>query len=207
MNALIRLSSTVLALTLAAPALAGMDDWDARRVEVPGPDGTRHKLVRAFGETVVDVPPEDVWALLADFGAVQDYFPSIVESDWIGTPELGVGAARYCDLQFQGRDIHVKERIFAFEEGSWFTYDVYDWENFPLKRMHNTFGVRVDDEGRTRVYNIIDFKLKPAVMTGLARGQMQDNARRTVLGIKHILETGDRDFTPEELDEKYASRR
>jgi hypothetical protein len=194
--------STFLAL-VAVPALASTADFDDKRVEVVGPQGEMHSLVRASASVVVEVPPEQAWALLADFGSVQDYFASIVKSDWIGDPGLAEGSERFCDLSFQGRDVHVKERIFELEPGSHFVYDVYDWENFPLKRMHNTFGVRVDAQGRTVVYNVIDFKLKPAMMSGLMRKTMAGSARATMLGMKHVLETGDGTLSREALEALY----
>jgi hypothetical protein len=206
MNRIIRAATATAALLLALPA-AAMEDarWDDRRVEVEGPDGELYGLTRVSWDVVVDASPEDAWALLADFGGVQEYVDTITESDWIGAPVLDDGAARYCKLDFQGRDILVKERIFDLEEGAWFTYDVYDWTNFPLKRMHNTFGVTVDQAGNTVVYNIIDYKLKPAFLSGIMRGQLRSSARSSLLALKHYLETGEGDVPPDELDALYPN--
>jgi hypothetical protein len=206
MNRIIHTTLAATALLLALPAAAMDEDtFDERRVEVEGPDGEWYKLTRVSAEVVVDATPEEAWSVLADFGAVQDYVASVAESDWIGDAVLEEGAARYCDIHFQGRDLHVKERIFDLEDGAWFTYDVYDWSNFPLTRMHNTFGVTVDDAGRTVLYNVIDFKLKPAFLTGLLRGQMQGSARASLLSVKHWLETGESDAPREELEALYPN--
>ena len=74
---------------------------------------------------------------------------SIVGSGGLGETELGVGCERYCKIDFNQRDIEVKERIFAYEAGSFYTYDVYEWTNFPLSKSHNTFGVAIGDHGET----------------------------------------------------------
>lgn len=206
MNAIFRTALVTAALALSVPAAANMgDDWDAKKVEVAGPDGTLHKLHRVTAEVTVDATPEEAWELLADFGGVQDYFQSIYESDWIGDPELDEDAARYCKINFQGRDLMVKERIFELTDGESFTYDVYDWTNFPLNRMHNTFGVYVDEMGHTVVYNVIDYKLKPAFLSGMMRGQLRGSAHATMLAMKHVLETGEGDLTRDELEELYPN--
>lgn len=181
----------LLSLALfAAPALAGGSPWDdrlERSVRVDTERGTK-KLARVQYEVPVDAPAEEVWALLADFGAVHRYFPAITDSAFVGSAGLEEGTARFCDINFSGRDVHVKERITEIEPSSWFTYDVYESVNFPLDAMFVSFGVRTDDVGQTWVYNIIDYRLKPAMMTPLFRGTMEDSAQNTVLGIKHVVE-------------------
>lgn len=197
----------VIALTAGLGALASppqdVASWQERRVEVAGPGGEERKLARVAYEVEVEVSPEEAWAALADFGGVQDYVASITGSDWIGEAELGHEAARYCDISLPRRSVHVKERIFAFEDGAYFTYDVYDWTNFPLKQMHNTFGVRVDDQGRTHLYNVIDYKLKPALLTGVMRGQLRNSARNALLAFKHYLETGEANAAQASIEARY----
>ena len=206
MNRTIRTLAAAATLTLlgvALPAAADVGDPDDRKVEVRGPDGDLRKLARVHDEVVVDVTPEEAWAILADFGQVQDHIAAIVESDWVGEPGLDADAARYCDLVFGKREVHVKERIFELVDGESFTYDVYDWTNFPLKHMHVTFGVRVDEQGQTRLYNVVDYRLKPGMMTGMMRGRMHKSARSSVLAFKHALETGQGNLTADELLASY----
>jgi len=193
----------IAAFGLASGVAHAAPDFDAKRVQVADPDGETVRMTRASAQVVVDASPEEVWELLADFGGVEDYLLAITASDWIGGTEMGDGAARYCDISFQGRNVHVKERIFDYVEGSEFTYDVYDWTNFPLDRMHNTFGVMVDDAGQTVVYNVIDYKLKPRMLSGVMRGTMSRSARGSLLGIKHYLETGDASLDRDQLFARY----
>ncbi|MCO4745408.1 MAG: SRPBCC family protein [Proteobacteria bacterium] len=193
------LSTASLAVLLTSPALAESmstsdnpwEDEDLRSVKVHTEAGKR-RLARVSYEVPVDAPPSEVWALLADYGAVHEYFPSIVDSDYVGPDGLEADTARFCDIDFNGRNVHVKERITAIEDNAWFVYDVYETVNFPIDTMHVAFGVRTDDDGQTWVYNIIDYRLKPAMMTGMLRGSFHNSARNTVLGIKHVVETDER---------------
>jgi len=189
---------------LAAPALADQGPWSSRldrSVRVDTDDGAK-RLARVEYEVPVDAPEEDVWALLADYGEVHTYFPSITDSDFVGPAGLDEGTARFCDIDFNGRQVHVKERITEIEADRWFTYDVYETVNFPIDTMRVSFGVRTDDMGQTWVYNIIDYRLKPAMMTGFLRGSFTDSARNTVLGIKHVVEHDESLFS-DELQELY----
>ncbi len=99
-----------------------------------------------------------------------------------------------------GSGVHTLE---AHKECPYFTYDVYESVNFPLDKMLASFGVRTDDVGQTWVHNIIDYRLKPAMMTPLFRGTMEDSARNTVLGIKHVVER-DEVLYSDRLREFYA---
>lgn len=56
------------------------------------------------------------------------------------------------------------------------------------------------------VYNVIDYMLKPAMMTGLFRGTMKKNASGAVLSYKHFIETGEGSVPIDELRERYAAR-
>ena len=200
-HTLVSLAVLAIAPIAHAEQPASLDDLD-RAVKVDTDHGAR-RLARVAYEVPVDATPDEVWALLADYGAVHDYFPAIVDSDYVDDVPFGMDCARFCDIDFNGRAVHVKERIFAFDEGSEFTYDVYESENFPIDTMHVTFGVRVGDDGGTQVYNVIDYRLKPAMMTGLFRGRFRRSARSTVLGIKHVLETDER-VSGDTLDALYS---
>lgn len=198
--------TVLLATLLAQPALADVDaagglvdasgrydhDLTRRHVVHVAPAGASTRLARVFHERVVDASPEEAWALLSDYGNVHAYAPVVTASGLLGdSPESGLHCDRSCSLDFQGRQVEIKERVFAWDEGSSFTYDVYEAQNFPLKKMHVTFGVRQDALGRTVVYNIIDYRLKPGIMTGFMRRTMRRSAVTSVLSFKHYLETGE----------------
>lgn len=162
-------------------------------------------LHRVYDEAVVDATPQEVWAALADFGNAEHIAASIYESDTIGdVQEMGVGCERYCNLEFQGNQVHVKERVFEVEDGHYYTYDVYEFVNFPAKQFHATFGVKTNEAGQTVVFNLVDYKLKYG-MTPLMRGTMQESARTTVLGYKHFVETGNGNLALDELEALYPN--
>lgn len=201
------MTSTVLfAALLSQPALADVKeagglvddhgrydhDLTKRHVVHEDPFGKRTRLARVYHERIVDASPAEAWAVLADYGGVHAYAPVVTASDLVGdSPETGLDCVRSCDLSFQGRDVTIKERVFAWDEGRSYTYTVYDAVNFPLKKMHVTFGVRVDEQGRTVLYNIVDYRLKPGIMTGFMRGTMRKSTMTSVLSYKHYLETGE----------------
>ena len=49
-------------------------------------------------EICIDAPPGDVWAVLADIGAISRWNPGVVESHLSSAASEGKGAARHCDL-------------------------------------------------------------------------------------------------------------
>jgi hypothetical protein len=176
-------------------------DTDKTRIEV---DGVR--LNRVHSERVVDASPEAVWAELSDYANVHQISASIVDSGLTdeSTTELGLGCERYCALEFQGRDIYIEETIVSFNEGQNYTYEVTDWENYPLKKMFVTFGVDVNDAGETVVYNIVDYRLAPPLMTGLMKGAMTQSTLTSVLAYKHVTETGETGMDPDVLVDLYT---
>ena len=214
-------TSILFAALLAQPAQADTEtagglvddhgrydhDLDKRRVVHVDPFGKKTRLTRVYHERVVETSPAEAWAVLADYGGVHSYAPIVTASGLVGdSPETGLDCVRACDLDFQGRSVRIKERVFVWDEGRSYTYVVYDAVNFPLKKMHVTFGVRVDERGRTVLYNIIDYRLKPGFLTPVMRGQMKTSALTSVLSYKHYLETGASAPDPDTLVARYGSK-
>ncbi|AUP80858.1 hypothetical protein C1H87_19950 [Flavivirga eckloniae] len=84
----------------------------------------------------------------------------------------------------------VKEKIINIKDGEYYIYDVYDWEDFPLKKMNNTFGVKVNAQGKTTIYQITEYRLKPRFLTWIMKGEMRSQARTALISYKHYMETG-----------------
>lgn len=163
----------------------------------------RGRMLRTYDEAVVDSTPEEVWAALSDYGQVHDIAGAVYEAGYIGEPTLEMDCERYCKIEFGGRDVYVEEHVVELHEGSYYTYEVTESEGFPLKRMFVTFGVYVNDGGETVVYNITDYKLKPSVMSGPMRGQMEASNQSSVLSYKHYVETGIGNIPADELAQMY----
>lgn len=173
-----------LLLTTLSAASAYDLDQTKRSIDWQG-----DRLLRVASETVVDATPDDAWAALLDFGAAEHIVASITDADVIGDTEMGVGCERYCNIDFQGRQVYVEERIFELVDGSHYTYAVTKSEGFPINAFNVTFGVRVDDAGATRVYNIVDYKLKPSLLSPFQRGTLRESALTSVLGYRYAIET------------------
>ena len=180
-----------VALFASAPAFASTHDVDLRHTTHTDPFGVETRLARVGSEVVVDAAPERVWAALAEYGEVHTLVGAITDSSIISEdPTLGVGCERFC-ASTSARGVEVKERIIAYEEGSFYTYEVYESVGFPSERFFATFGIRVDEQGQTVLYNYLDYRLKPAIMTGFMRGRLGKSTWTSVLAYKHYVETGE----------------
>ena len=81
-------------------------------------------------EITIDRPAREVWAILADFGAVHRYNPSVGASHLLGdSPAAGVGAARHCDLT--AFDATAEERITRWSEGKGYTLEIVGGTRLP----------------------------------------------------------------------------
>lgn len=67
----------------------------------------------------VAASPAAVWAVLADFGNVHRWSPTVAASRLTSTATAGPGCSRACDIRGMGR---IEETVTAWEEGRGFTY-------------------------------------------------------------------------------------
>lgn len=173
-----------------------------RKIEIDG-----MKLAATEAEVPINATLEEAWKVLTQkYIDVDEVFLGIVKSGALdGLPETGDGAARYCDINFKKREIKVKEKIVDWQvtdQRKEYMYDVYEFENFPLKKMYNVWGVK-ENNGQVVLYNKVFYKMNPGIMTGLMRGQMKKLAVNGVLSYKHFLETGEGNVAVNELLKKY----
>jgi hypothetical protein len=158
------------------------------------------KLTRIEYEVPVDAPAEAAWNALARFVDVAQFHPGVLESSAIGDQIHGVGARRVCLLPDK---VTVHECIIDWKDGSHYTYDVYDWKNFPLRKMLATFGVR-SNGASTRLYQVVEFRLSPAILTPLLKGKLKRSIREVLLGYKHFVETNEHRPDRRALRKRYA---
>ena len=158
-------------------------------------------------EMVVDVTPQQAWSVLASYGDVGDYHAILDSSKSLnGSPnQAEMDCERECIIPQGKRKIMVRERIIDIKEGEYYTYDVYDWDNFPLRKMHNTFGVKKNDKGQTVIYQHTDFRLKPRFLTWIMKGKLRNGARETLMAYKHYMETGEKRVPVKQLKKKYKA--
>ncbi len=161
-----------------------------------------------YAETVINKSIEEVWNEVAgNYIKVGEIAGQISESHCeSGDITEGVGASRFCSLDFQGKTVEIKERIIEFREcGNHreFTYDVYETKGFPAK-VYNTWIVRKGEDGKTYLGNVFIFRAKPAMMTGMMENKLKKaGLRGGVLAYKHYLETGEKNVKTEKLYELY----
>lgn len=163
------------------------------------------KLKKVEYEMVVDATPEKAWEVLSMYGDVAGFHSQLESSKSLNgsSTKASLGCDRECVIPNGKNKIVVKEKIYDYVEGQYYTYDVYEWTNFPLHTMHNTFGVKTNAEGKTIIYQVTDYRLKPAFLSGMMKGKLRKSARASLIGYKHFIETGEKNADPKELLAKY----
>lgn len=161
------------------------------------------KLTRVEHEIPVETSGANAWAVLARYADVGDFHPGILRSSAVGEKTEGVGASRYCELPGK---VAIHERVLEWEEGKSYKYDVYKWKNFPLKKMLVTFGVRKKPSSSSIwIYQIVEYKLSPAILTPIMKGKLGRSVRDTLLGYKHYMETGEPKADAKALRKRYRN--
>lgn len=141
----------------------------------------------------IEASAEKVWGVLADFGNVSVFNPSVTESHSTTDEANGVGATRHCDLAVGGATI--EERIVEWNEGSSYTIEIYDGSRNPFAKALGTLAVEPLGDNRSVVAMSLEWKPKGGIFSGLLgralRGQNQKAITGVLAGLKHHVETGD----------------
>ena len=138
----------------------------------------------------VDAPKEQVWAVLANIGAVQDYSPGVVKSYYTSEIREGADASRHCDLLPTGT---VEERIVSWRDREQFSIEIYEGTEVPyLGVSHFKLERNVT---QTLVTQVMDYKPADDLPNTLAGGSMAGLVGKIVggnlVGLKHFVETGE----------------
>ncbi len=135
----------------------------------------------------IDVPADEAWKILDDFGGIHQYHPLVERSPIKNGVASGLGAERVC--HFDNGDA-ITERITGYEAGREYTVEITDLGKFPLKAAGGTFGVRPAGKGRSTVR--FDFRFQPKFgPIGWLMGKtvMRSQFRRIVADMLAGLET------------------
>lgn len=124
-----------------------------------------------------------------------------------GDTTQGLGASRYCSIDFAGKELEIKERIIDVKEEAnrkEFTYDVYEATNFPAK-VYNTWVVRKDANGKVYIGNVFIMRGKPSIMTGVMVRKLRKlkSQRNSVIAFVHFFQTGETKVDNEVLEKLY----
>ena len=207
MNLKIGLVLLILGMGANSYAKKGDEAKISEMKELKEADGV--KLTEVNYQVKVSATPEQVWKVLAQYGNIASFHTGISASSKVGTSadEVSMGCERSCTIYDGKRKIDIKERVTEIEDGKYYRYEVYEWTNFPLKKMFNGFGVRKDTEGNTILYQVQNYRLKPGFLTGMMKGKLKNGARDTLILYKHFIETGEKNADKETVFkmEKYKN--
>ena len=156
---------------------------------------------------VVDVSPEKAWEVLSSYGDVGSFIHGVKSSKSLNGSmnKAHMNCDRQCMIQNGKQEMTIKEKIIDISEGNYYTYDVYSFEGFPFKvdKFNITFGVDVNENGKTVVYQKVNYRLKSGLLTAMMKGQLKKGAGDTLLGYKHYMETGEKNVEAKILRKKY----
>ena len=156
-------------------------------------------------ELKIRTSPERLWEILSRYGDVSRFHAGVVESHAEGNSQntASLGCERVCNIVDMGLKIILKERIVDYVEGRSYTYEVYEWKNFPLRRMTFGFTISSHDPGTTTLAIDIAYLAKPALLTPLLALKMRRLACDVLLGYKHYAETGEARVPVRKLKQLY----
>lgn len=146
------------------------------------------------GETQIRATREEVWAAVADLGAIQAFHPGVTRSYYTSERKEGVGASRHCDLKPFGS---VEERATEWNEGESFTLEIYDGQRMPpFKVAHGSMTVESNGTGTTARLTL-EYEMRYGflghVMDRLmVRSRFEKMVPAVLAGLKQHVEKGTR---------------
>ena len=159
-------------------------------------------------EVIVNSSPEDVWQALASFGNVSSFLSTIDEGSALnGTLNLAVVGSERESIIPQGiNNIIQKERIIELMEGVYYTYDVYESESLPVKKMLITYGIKLNEEGNTILYSRIKYKMNSGLKTRMLKSKLDKANMDSLIAYKYYIETGEENRDILVLRKRYKYR-
>ena len=140
---------------------------------------------------VIDAARDKVWEVLADFGTVSRWAPTITDSAIVGDADQGIGAVRTCEHVKMGTR---EERIVSWSEGEAYSYDVTAGLPFPMQALRNRWSVRERGAStEVTLHQEFSTKLGPLgllVESMMIKRMMRKEMRLALAGLKYHIETG-----------------
>lgn len=139
----------------------------------------------------IHAPIYEVWARIADIGAIAEWNPGVKKSYATSDPSTGKGATRHCDLNGSNS---LDEQVVTFEKQRAITFRITK-SNMPFKAADIRFKLARDDKDSATTLVTVSpvYKLKygpvgeilDAIMI---RKQYQQGMKRLLAGLKDDLE-------------------
>ena len=166
-------------------------------------DGEKLEVLES--KVVVRNSHEAVWDALSSFGNVSKFHTTIDDSMSLNgtTDKAKLGVERVVQIPDGINNIINKERIVTFIDGVYYTYEVYESENFPIKKMLITYGVRIDSKGRTILFSKTFYKLNNGLSTKFLKRKLKRFGMDSLLAYKYYIETGERNTDIKILRKRY----
>ncbi|MEM7126537.1 MAG: SRPBCC family protein [Chloroflexota bacterium] len=145
-------------------------------------------------EVRINAPKEKVWDILADFGDISVFNPSVPNSYLTNDQNGGVGSQRHCDLAASGASI--EERIVEWVDGEKMVIEIYEGKKTPpFKTAFASISVHEAGPNASIVRGTLDYTLKfgplGALMDmALVKPQFGKAWEGLFAGLKHYAETG-----------------
>ncbi len=122
-----------------------------------------HKGVKLTAVTTsinINASKDKTWDALSCFGDLSNFHAGVEKSiNHKGySNKAALGVERTCDVLDGKREVILREKITEYEGGDFYRYEVFDWENFPLKMMFFAFSVQQIDENNSKLILIINKK-------------------------------------------------
>jgi len=165
------------------------------------------KLKNIHEEIQINTSPENMWAILSQYGNVSNFHAGVMEShkEQGSKNQASLGCERVCKIVDLGLHITLKERIIDFVEGQSYKYEVYEWKNFPIQKMYFSFSIINATKSDVVLALDINYRAKPAFLTTLMVGKMHRMAHDILLGYKHHAQTGETRAPIKRLKVKYKA--
>lgn len=106
--------------------------------------------------TTINAPVDIVWQTLADIGAIEKWNPGVRASHLTSQQDIGVGAARFCDL---GGKNYLNETVVVWQPEAQLTMRITA-TNMPFASADIQFFLHADQEGNTAVTVSPRYQLK-----------------------------------------------
>lgn len=140
----------------------------------------------------INASAEQVWNVLADFGNVEKWAPTVVESHCSGDTQRGIGAKRM--LTTSTGEV-TEEVIVEWNEGCSFTFEIPNGLASVIKTLRETWSVEPSPQG-TEVIVTMDYDMKDGIISflldALAVGRvLKKMLAQNLAGLKHHVETGE----------------
>ncbi len=140
---------------------------------------------------LINAPREQVWQVIADFGGVERWAPTVVKSRCATEVKGGLGAKRILTTT---RGNVTEEVIVEWNEGHSFTFDIPDGLALVIKTLQETWSVEQSSNGATVVVKM-DYQTKHGILSSILDSLFVRRELRWILvqnlaGLKYHIETG-----------------